>query len=131
MICTSRRRARTTGGVLCALIACSALVAASLAANPSVDLSAFSHELPGTPLPAGWKPLTFKHIARHTEYTLVRDPQAGVVMRAHAQQSASGLIHDVDVDADARPLLRWRSDADHTGEVATAFYGDIMLSPRP
>lgn len=57
--------------------------------------------------PAGWQPLTFSRIPRHTQYRLV--PDAGeFVVEARAQASASGLIHRLQEDPAARPLLRWR-----------------------
>ena len=61
--------------------------------------------------PAGWEPLTFPKIPRHTQYRLV--PQdGGWVVEARAQASASGLIHRVKVDPTARPVLRWRWKVD-------------------
>ena len=95
------------------LIAGGVLVAGALAAIGTLDVGAFSREQPGTSLPADWTPLTFKNIPRHTVYTLVRDPQAGVVVRAEARQSASGLIRTVDLVASERPLLRWRWKAEN------------------
>jgi hypothetical protein len=55
----------------------------------------------------GWRALTFRNIARHTRYTLVREGDDYVV-KAEAEASASGLIRRVDVDAKAYPVLRWR-----------------------
>jgi hypothetical protein len=55
----------------------------------------------------GWRALTFRNIAQHTRYTLVRDGDDYVV-KAQAEASASGLIRRVDVDAKAYPVLRWR-----------------------
>lgn len=95
------------------LVAGGLLVTAALAAIGTLDVGAFSREQPGTALPADWKPLTFKHIPRHTVYTLVRDPQDGVVLRAQAEQSASGLLRAVDLVAAERPLLRWRWKAEN------------------
>jgi hypothetical protein len=94
------------------VIAAAILVAGALAAA-TPDLGAFSREAPGASLPAGWKALTFKHIPQHTEYTLVRDAEFGVVVRAEARQSASGLLRAVDLVASERPLLRWRWKAEN------------------
>jgi len=57
--------------------------------------------------PAGWQPLTFPRIPKHTQYRLVREGETYVV-EARAQASASGLIHRLQEDATARPVLRWR-----------------------
>lgn len=95
------------------VIAGSLLTAGALAAVGTLSVGTFSRDVPGVAPPAGWKPLTFKDIPRHTTYTLVRDPQQGVVLRADAQQSASGLIRTVDLVASERPLLRWRWKVDN------------------
>jgi hypothetical protein len=58
-------------------------------------------------LPAGWRPLTFRNIPRHTRYTIVTEDGAAVV-KATADASASGLIHPVDADPRRTPVLRWR-----------------------
>jgi hypothetical protein len=57
--------------------------------------------------PAGWRPLTFRHIPRHTRYTIVTEDGAAV-MKATANASASGLIHSIDADPRRTPVLRWR-----------------------
>jgi hypothetical protein len=63
---------------------------------------------PGTgEIAAGWRPLTFRNIARHTRYSLVREGE-GYVVKAEAEASASGLIHRVEIDAKSHPVLRWR-----------------------
>jgi hypothetical protein len=59
----------------------------------------------------GWRPLTFKNIDRHTQYTLLREG-SGHVVKAQAEASASGLIHRLDVDAKSYPVLRWRCRQD-------------------
>ena len=89
-------------------------VAGAAAAQPLAPLvvGPFSQGAPGGALPAGWMPLTFAHIRAHTAYSLVRDPQAGVVVQARADRSASGLLRKVDLPAGERPLLTWRWKAD-------------------
>ena len=77
----------------------------SAAGNP---IAAFSAATPGGPMPAGWIPLAFPHILRHTAYSLVRDPEAGVVVRAEARASASGLIERLDLPAADWLRLSWR-----------------------
>jgi len=68
----------------------------------------FSTAAAGGPLPAGWTPLTFPHIARHTSYALVRGADGGVVLRAEADASASGLMAKVDLPAHDGIRLGWR-----------------------
>ncbi|MFO1412926.1 MAG: DUF3047 domain-containing protein [Burkholderiales bacterium] len=90
-----------------ALAALAATATFAFAAGPAL-LAPFSEATPGGALPAGWTPLTFPNIARHTQYTLVRDEAGTVVVQAYAQDSASGLVHKLDVPAADRPRLAWR-----------------------
>ena len=91
----------------CALAVLVPIVAA---ADPGTAfrVAEFSTAAIGTDPPAGWVPQTFRSIARHTTYAVVRDPQQGVVVRAEADASASGLIRRFDLPATTHPLLRWR-----------------------
>lgn len=81
-------------------------VSAWAAAPPAI--APFSRGVPGGALPGAWEALTFRQIPQHTAYTLVRDADAGVVVKAQATRSASGLKHAVALDAHERPLLRWQ-----------------------
>jgi hypothetical protein len=101
-----------TSGRIASVVASAALAAAAWAVQPG-EIAAFSRAAPGGPIPAAWMPLNFRHIPQHTSYTLVRDPEAGVVIRAQAQASASGLIHPLALPAGERPLLTWRWKADN------------------
>lgn len=58
-------------------------------------------------LPAGWKPLTFKNIAKHTHYALVKKDGI-LVLKAESNASASGLIRKVRIDPKQYPVVRWR-----------------------
>jgi hypothetical protein len=69
-------------------------------------VGAFSRAQPGAALPAGWQPLAFPRIARHTTYQIVAD-EGTVVVRADANGSASGLIRRIDIDPKSHPLLAW------------------------
>jgi hypothetical protein len=89
-----------------------AIVAAALTLGAAVaqqgDVLRFDWSAPGKDgLPAGWRPLTFKNIPRHTHYATVRDGEA-LVMRAEANAAASGLIHPLEADPRRTPILRWR-----------------------
>jgi hypothetical protein len=68
----------------------------------------FSRAAPGGALPPPWIEFTFPHIRRHTDYALVHSGDAGVVVRAQADASASGLGVRLDLAADAWPRLAWR-----------------------
>jgi hypothetical protein len=61
----------------------------------------------GGKMPAGWQPLHFPKISRHTEYDLVKDSGVWVV-RATSRAAASGYTHPVRVDLRRYPVLRWR-----------------------
>lgn len=85
-----------------------ALVLACTAAAAAVgEVGAFSQAQPDGTLPAGWAPLTFPRIERHTVYRLVADDGVTVV-RAEADASASGLIRRIEVDPARHPILTWR-----------------------
>ncbi|MEO8506635.1 MAG: DUF3047 domain-containing protein [Betaproteobacteria bacterium] len=93
------------------MVALLAAAAVAAAIAPLV-VGPFAQATPGGPLPAGWVPLTFSGVERHTEYSLVRDGDGTVVVRALADRSASGLIRKVDLPTDERPLLAWRWKVD-------------------
>ncbi len=87
----------------------SALFAATVSAGNDdayIDVGSFSRQIPGG-LPPEWKPLTFRKVAQHTRYELVRDG-GQVVVRAEAQAAASGLIRDIRIDPRAYPVVQWR-----------------------
>jgi len=91
-------------------------VLAGLAAAPGVTaqsprVTPFSQGAPGAALPKGWAPQTFPRIANHTRYALARDGD-GVVLRAEADASASGLVFRLAASAADAPILRWRWKAE-------------------
>ena len=92
---------------LAVLLAASALGAAAMdeALPERIGVGEFSKGAGA--IPAGWQPLEFKDIRRHTEYSLVRDGDTWVV-RAVSQASASGLVYPIKVDLHQYPVLRWR-----------------------
>lgn len=67
----------------------------------------FSRAAEGTNLPDGWSPLTFKKIAQHTHYEVVKDGATSVV-KAVSDASASGLTKALTIDPREYPLVRWR-----------------------
>jgi hypothetical protein len=91
-----------------------ALAAALLAGCASVQeairlpyVSSFSDAPPGESLPQGWERWTLSRLKKATQYKLV-DYSGRTVVKAQANASASGLVHPLDVDARAYPLLTWR-----------------------
>lgn len=58
-------------------------------------------------LPAGWEPLIFSKIERHTDYSLV-DAGDTVVVKAVSNQSASGLTRAVSIDPAKYPVIQWQ-----------------------
>ena len=102
-----------------------ALLAAAQAPD-SIVVGAFSSAVPGGAMPEGWEPLIFPRIGRHTTYTLVRDGKAGVVVRAEADASASGLSHKLDLPAVEWTRLSWRWKVERaiTGSDVTRREGD-------
>jgi hypothetical protein len=73
----------------------------------AIEVGKFSVEQAGDGPPAGWKPLTFKKIDRHTTYTLIKDGDT-VVVKAVAESSASGLVREIKIDPKEFPVVQWR-----------------------
>lgn len=97
------------------MIAFTVLVAGSLGGQvmswgqsaPVIEVGKFSSDQPGTGLPGGWKPLTFKKIPKQTEYVLVKEGDQ-VVVKATSDASASGLTKEVAINPKDYPIVRWR-----------------------
>jgi hypothetical protein len=79
----------------------------SVAAQETLELAPFSAQSIQPGLPAGWQPLIFNGISRHSVYELVDDDGVTVV-RATSENAASGLLHPVSVDLKRYPLVQWR-----------------------
>ncbi len=85
-----------------------------LVASPSwadgdaiLPVGAFSMAQEGSVLPHGWKPLTFPKIPKHTQYEAIQDGNI-TVMRATSEAAASGLVHQVKIDLQKYPILKWQ-----------------------
>lgn len=100
------RKAAAWGSVAGAVWAAGWLPPARAGGEP-LAVGAFSAARPGDGLPAGWEPLAFDNIARHTTYRLV-DNAGATVVRAEASASASGLIRRVRIDPREYPVIEWR-----------------------
>ena len=77
-----------------------------------IEVGKFSVTTAGEPLPADWKPLTFKKIEKHTTYKLV-DADHTVVIKAVAEASASGLTRETKINPKEYPIIQWRWKADN------------------
>jgi hypothetical protein len=67
----------------------------------------FSSAESGEILPSGWKPLYFKNIDKHTEYSIVEENGTRVV-KARAVASASGLVREIRINPLEYPVMRWK-----------------------
>lgn len=65
------------------------------------------------PLPAGWSPLTFDKIPRHTRYS-VAEVDGRAVLIAQSDRAASGLTYPLRADARQLPVLRWQWKVENT-----------------
>ena len=85
------------------------LLALAAFARPDYIVAAFSNMSVGGTV-TGWETMSLGDAPR-TDYALVKDGGKTVV-RARANQSASGLIRRVRVDPDRFPVLTWRWKVD-------------------
>ena len=97
--------------VFCDLVA-SGVQVAQARGPAALAVATFSSSQPGSGLPQGWKPLTFKKVPKQTRYQLVKDGQT-VVVKAISEASASGLIKQVSIDPKQYPIIRWRWKVDN------------------
>ena len=102
------QRAMRSAGAWAAGIAV-LLIPLGLSAEPGsvLEVGKFSAEAEGTGPPAGWQPLTFKKIERHTRYSLVKDGES-VVVKAVSEASSSGLTREIRIDPRDYPIIQWR-----------------------
>lgn len=104
--CEKMALRRDLAGLL--LLALAGVAPPPAAAAPEIlPVGEFSAAAPGAAPPAGWEPLTFANVARHSAYRLLADSGTTVV-RAEAHASASGLIRRIRIDPREYPVLEWR-----------------------
>jgi hypothetical protein len=72
-----------------------------------LEVGKFSAGREGRAFPDGWKPLTFKKIERHTDYSLVKDGDT-VVVKAVSQAASSGMTREIMIDPREYPVVAWR-----------------------
>jgi hypothetical protein len=84
--------------------------APSAPASPVLNaITPFSGNRAGDKLPRGWHSLIITRTKAATRYDLVIDPETKrVVIRAHAEDAATGLKQLLDVDPGERPLIAWQ-----------------------
>ncbi len=82
-------------------------VAVQAQSQSVIQVGKFSAATVGQKFPDGWKPLTFKKIEKHTNYTLVKD-NGTVVVKAVAEASASGLVREIKINPKEYPIVQWR-----------------------
>lgn len=91
--------------LLAALLAMFATASADT--SEVLEVGKFSAEAEGEGPPAGWEPLTWKRVKRHTQYRLVRDGDT-VVVKAVSQAASAGLKREIKIDPRAYPIVQWR-----------------------
>ena len=92
--------------VACLLNGCASTAEAPAEiALPYVKL--FSENEPGDALPNGWRLWSLSRFKKSTEYKLV-DTDGRTAVQATADNSASGLVHRLDLDPQHYPLLNWQ-----------------------
>jgi hypothetical protein len=92
------------------LAGCAPVLQAPEPTAPS-SVTSFSASAAGKDFPGGWQPWVLSRHKRPTRYTLV-DQDGRVVVQAHAEASASALVHPLAVDPREHPLLVWRWKVD-------------------
>lgn len=94
--------------ILIIVLGCFSLAASAVMDTPDVlDAGLFSAEKIGEQISVNWKPLTFKRISKHTIYSVVDDNGSNVI-KAQADQSASGLVREINIDLREYPIMEWR-----------------------
>jgi hypothetical protein len=69
-------------------------------------IPSFSSAQPGGALPLGWEEWLLHRTKRKTQYSLIRH-EGRTVLRARAEQSASGLVAPLEIELDPSARLQW------------------------
>jgi hypothetical protein len=91
-----------------------AAVAAGCATTPSPPagvpsrLAVFSASKPGEPVPPDWHNWVMSRFSNQSWYELVEDGGKTVLKGSAQKDSASGLLHFIDLDPRERPIFSWR-----------------------
>lgn len=100
-------RCRRVGRVVLAVMALSLPASVWPQGGATLEVGKFSVAPEGPAAQDGWKPLTFKKVPRHTQYSVVKDVDQTVI-KAVSDASASGLTKEVTIDPREYPIMRWR-----------------------
>ena len=92
---------------LAALALCGCAATVEQPAEAPAEVTPFSVAQRDGDLPGGWQPWRLSRLKKLTSYRLV-DYNGTVVVKAMSASSASGLVHALDVDPRATPILQWR-----------------------
>ena len=107
--CTEEERldGRRAFCALIALMLCGCATVTEQSAQPYDAITPFSVAQRDGEFPGGWRPWQLSRLKQLTSYRLV-DYNGTVVVKAMSASSASGLIHSLDIDPRATPMLQWR-----------------------
>lgn len=94
-------------GIACLAVALATSITSAQRIESAPLLVPFSSARPGTVLPDGWELFRLAPNKAPTLYRLVED-LGMVVLHAHAEAAASGIIAPVRFDISASPILQWR-----------------------
>ena len=100
-----------------ALVLCGCAGLVEQPAEPHGSITPFSIAQRDGTLPGAWRPWQLSRLKKLTSYRLV-DYNGTVVVKAMSAASASGLIHPLDIDPRATPILQWRWKVPHLIEGA-------------
>jgi hypothetical protein len=97
-----------------AILAAAALAAACATAPQAppgevpTRLAVFSALKPGDPVPPEWRGWVMSRFGSPSRYQLVEDAGTTVLRGVARKDSASGLLHRIDLDPRERPIFSWR-----------------------
>src|SRR5262249_43235982 len=89
------------------LAACASAPQAPPGSIPS-RLTPFSAARPGQPVPSEWSNWVMSRFGTLSHYQLGEDDGMTVLKGRAEKDSASGLVHHIDVDPRERPIFTWR-----------------------
>jgi Protein of unknown function (DUF3047) len=104
---TNLLRLAATLAAIAALAAACSTTPVPPAGVPS-KVAAFSASRPGAPLPPEWRKWVMSRFASLSQYQLVEDDGRTVLKGVAQKDSASGLLHPIDLDPRERPIFSWR-----------------------
>jgi hypothetical protein len=105
----------------CKTVAFAALLLATLFAGrpgllEAIVVAAFSEATPDEPLPDAFETLSIDDDGPPTRYTVVRDESGTPVVKAVAENAATGVVKRRQIDLEEYPVLEWRWKAENVLE---------------